>query len=77
MSKCFARMVYTMYKMQHIHSIRKDARHVLLISFFAAENLCSVVTALQRCLSIQPASGRPSKVAHEVKDLDHQAANGQ
>lgn len=37
--------------------------------FFAAENLCSVATALQRCLRIQPASGRPSKVAHEAKDL--------
>ena len=66
LSNCFARMVYTMYKMQHIHSIRKDAIEAPTINkFFTAENLSSVVMVLQRCLSIR------SLFADSLVQVDH------
>ena len=82
MSNCFARIVYTTHKKQHIlHFYSKGYKAPTIQKFLAAENLLCSHVGIARFIKVfeytksicrQPGSGRPSKVTRKVEDLVEQ-----
>ena len=76
LSNCFANVIYTMVKKQHIlYFYPKGYKAPTIQKFrqgtkFLAADRCSSAWGLRICR--QPGSGRPLKVTREVKDLVEQ-----
>ena len=81
LSNCFARMVYTTYKKQHIlHFYSKGYKAIQKFENIMCSHddiTAKFIKVFERTGTIyrQPGLGRPSKVTCEVKDLVNCAAN--